>query len=50
MTNTGELLINIVNRNKPKRLTGLNPKVRGRLLFSLMGAHGRGDRRWTGRV
>ncbi len=29
MTNTCELLINIVIKNKPKTLTGLNQKVRG---------------------
>jgi len=35
MTNICELLINTVMYDKPKMLTGLNQKVRGRLLFIL---------------
>ena len=31
MANTCELLINVVRTNKPKMLTGLNQKVRGRV-------------------
>ena len=31
MANSGELLINAVNSNKPKALTGLNQKVNGQV-------------------
>ena len=31
MANSGELLINVVRSNKPKALTGLNQKVRGKV-------------------
>ncbi len=37
MTNVSELLINVVRINKPKMLTGLNQKVRGRLPHELWG-------------
>ncbi|MBW1547412.1 hypothetical protein B6V63_24725 [Escherichia coli] len=43
--NTCELLINTVIGNRPKMLTGLNQKVRVRLLPRAQGAHGRRDPR-----
>ena len=33
MINESELLINVVNNDKPKMLTGLNQKVCGRMLL-----------------
>jgi len=50
MTNESELLINVVTGNKPKMLTGLNQKVRGRILLFNIGVHGQHDRRRRGRV
>lgn len=41
MINANELLINVVKFDKPKMLTGLNQKVRGRLLPLTLEAHGR---------
>jgi len=40
MANESELLINVVNGDKPNMLIGLNQKVRGRILFWLMRVHG----------
>ena len=36
MVNRGEPLINVVTSNKPKRLTGLNQKVRGQVQVLLI--------------
>ncbi len=37
MTNTSELLIHTVIKNKPKLLTGLDQKVRGRMSLGCLG-------------
>jgi hypothetical protein len=48
--NRNELLINVVKFDKPKMLSGLNQKVRGRMLLLTLEAHGQQDRRRIGRV
>ncbi|AVA23810.1 hypothetical protein NXC24_PA00164 (plasmid) [Rhizobium sp. NXC24] len=43
--NGNELLINVVKFDKPKMLTGLDQKVRGRMSPLMLEAHGQQDRR-----
>ena len=38
--NVSESTINLVNKNRPKMLEGLNQKVRGWMFSFLMGTHG----------
>jgi hypothetical protein len=50
MINANELPINVVKFDKPKMLTGLDQKVRGRMPPFTLEAHGQQDRRRIGRI